>query len=104
MAYIFKQLAWNKPATLLLCLVCYNIMFAQAAPLPSGRFRCGPDTLNLTCERIGFDACISDNDEYYCMPCNQEFLVTTCGTQDEQPGCNLFCTGKEFFLFFTLCM
>ncbi|XP_045214337.2 uncharacterized protein LOC123564668 [Mercenaria mercenaria] len=74
--------------------MCSLAVSGQPLQQPPEHFTCGPAELNVACERWGYDTCISDNGEFYCLPCSQEYLAKLCSTQEEMEGCNLFCTEK----------
>ncbi|XP_053386736.1 uncharacterized protein LOC123563294 [Mercenaria mercenaria] len=93
MFYLIKQLS---PRSLFVLSVLFRMVSisvsGQPLQLTAESFPCGPVSLNVICERWGYDTCISDNDEFYCLPCSHEYLTTLCGTHEEIQGCNLYCT------------
>ncbi|XP_060593033.1 uncharacterized protein LOC132747623 [Ruditapes philippinarum] len=80
------------PLHIFLLMIFAISVSSQPLYLPAETFKCGPDVLNLSCERWGYDACITDGGDSYCMPCNVEYLASLCGTPEEITGCNLYCT------------
>ncbi|XP_060593044.1 uncharacterized protein LOC132747626 [Ruditapes philippinarum] len=76
-----------------LVIISFSSVNCQSLDLPAERFLCGP--LNLTCYRWGYTACFNPDGEYYCLPCDQEYVSKLCGTKDQLQGCNLYCTAKS---------
>ncbi|XP_045214341.2 uncharacterized protein LOC123564670 [Mercenaria mercenaria] len=70
-----------------------SLVHSQPLHLPAERFPCGSS--NLTCQRWGYTACVKPDGEYYCLPCDHEYLRTLCGTKEEVQGCNLYCTENK---------